>query len=153
MNSAVEQGLATYLAARLVAANFTVPVVLPGTSASTVPNSVPSVILVVGMTHDAGTLYSGALKAVISTPAKVEGFDLTSHKALVKQVKKELAWEPDDAAAGTKVTAINSAVHAASEFRCAGFFFKEPADAQADDMWQTTFEITLGLDGPHASAS
>lgn len=160
MNASVEEGIASYLEPRLEAAEITA-VVLPGTGSETVPNSQPSVILVVEMPHTVGTLYQGELKVVVSTPAKIEGLNIASHQALAAKVRQKLAWSGDEEdqeaedyeSPETKTTALNASVHAASQYRTAGFFFKQPTDAQDENMWQTVFSITLGLDGPYATAS
>lgn len=147
MNSAVEQGLVNYLTPLLASSN-PLPAVLPGTSGGAVPDSKPSVICVEEMPHTAGKLYLGNERIVVSTPAKVDGCSVTTHRALVKLVRESLAWDDDDAQAATKTAALDAAVFAASQFHTAGFFFQGATDAQNDDMWQTTLEIKRGLNGP-----
>ena len=150
MNSAIEQGLVSRLTT-VVSAVTPAVAVLPGTSGGTIPNSQPSIIAVMELPHTAGKLYLGNERIVISTPAKIDGCTLTTHRALVKLIREALAWDDDDAAASTKDTALDTAVFAASNFHTRGFFFVTARDAQSDEMWQTTLEITRGLEGPLAS--
>jgi hypothetical protein len=148
MNADIEQGLADYVTAQLTAAGFTNVTVLPGTSGGTVPKGKQSVVCLVALPHTVDKLYLGDEEIIVSTPAQVKGIDVSHHKTLAKAVREIVAWYSDDAQGPAKATALDSAVFTASKFRTRGFFLKEGVDAQNDEMWQTRYSITLGLEGP-----
>jgi hypothetical protein len=161
MNAGVEAGIVAYLTARLAAAEITATA-LAGTGMASVPNAVPTVIVVVAMPHTVDVLYEGGVKVIVSTPSKRDNFSVTTHQALARKVKQKLAWDSTDETnelaadyqtGAQKLAALNTAVHTASGYRTAGYWLKDMSDAQDDDMWQTVLEITLGLSGPHATAS
>lgn len=148
----VEQAFADYLTAQL---NGTAPAVvaLAGNSMAQLPNSVASIVCLIELKRDVGPLWTASVTIHVSTPAKVAGYDITSHQPLAAKVVRLMEFEPTpedaealghDVAAAALVAALDTLTRAVG-YAFTGHFLKTKVDKQDTSMWQTSMELDCSL--------
>ncbi len=133
MNALIEKGIVNFLEAHLTGSPA--PVILSGTGMDEVPNSLASVVVDVALKRHVGKLYYAAVKIRVTTPARVAGYDVTTHTVVVAAVRAELQDE--------NAVALSPFVEASANFSVGGIYLEDVKDARDQNFWQTTFELNM----------